>query len=285
VAERLTITGIARQLLAAPLADPPRSHPLWRAVNIWPQNPGLALLRALEASVINGVDYSGPVVDLGCGGGAFASLLLHSPDIGIDRDEPRCLAAEARGTYTSVLCGDLHHLPVLSASCRTVIANSVLEHVEDWQSAVGECHRILIEGGRLLLTVPTARKRPALFFSRTDLYASPEIAERYWMYFDRRWGHQHYADLAEWSMTLEHVGFIVIAARPYEGALAGVIDLLMNIRLTFVEWSQEPDVLASRVWPKVLFSLLLPFYEETGGTLDTGIFIAAEKRKATAKTF
>lgn len=52
------------------------------------------------------------------------------------------------------ILGDAHDMPIADGSFDLVVANSVLEHVENAYRVVQECHRILRPGGRVFAWVP-----------------------------------------------------------------------------------------------------------------------------------
>ena len=68
-----------------------------------------------------------------------------------------------------------------------VLFISVLEHVWDPLSCLHECHRVLREGGLLMVNVPTWFAKPVLEFSAFRLGTSPRIEmEDHKMYYDKR---------------------------------------------------------------------------------------------------
>lgn len=102
------------------------------------------------------------LVDVGCGNGA--QTLEFVPDFdrlsGVDID-PAFLAAfsreiQARGLADRVAAvpGEGGRVALADGCADCVTCFTVLEHVPDQVAALGEMHRLLRPGGRLLLTVP-----------------------------------------------------------------------------------------------------------------------------------
>ncbi len=68
-----------------------------------------------------------------------------------------------------------------------VLFISVLEHVADPEEALRHCHRVLREGGRLIVNVPTWWAKPVLEFSAFRLGTSPPVEmEDHKLYYDKR---------------------------------------------------------------------------------------------------
>jgi SAM-dependent methyltransferase len=95
------------------------------------------------------------LLDAACGEGNLRQQLppaAHYVGVG------RC-AGEQSNEYAywnmrpSVL-GDVHHLPLASGSCRTVVLMQVLEHVREPGLVFAEIYRVLKLGGHLFVTVP-----------------------------------------------------------------------------------------------------------------------------------
>jgi ubiquinone/menaquinone biosynthesis C-methylase UbiE len=111
----------------------------------------LAAAELLSELEPNGVG-SKKVLEVGCGTGAFISRLDASPAIGMDVSSQACQIARDRGVRVCVAPGE--SLPVRSSSFDIVVCCEVVEHVESPQRVLAEIHRVLKEGGLLLISTP-----------------------------------------------------------------------------------------------------------------------------------
>lgn len=95
-------------------------------------------------------DHTGRLVDLGCGDGertlAFARAARVTDPHGVDVTGPDLAVARARGI--AVTEADLNgRLPFEDGSFDVVVSNQVIEHLNDTDTFVSECRRLLSDGG------------------------------------------------------------------------------------------------------------------------------------------
>ena len=108
--------------------------------------------RALENS-----GESGPVVDVGCGGGLLLRLLEREgiPVAGLDISVGAAQVAwHVNGIPTA--CALLPHAPLAPGSCAVVTMFHLLEHLHDPVSYIKAARDLLKPEGRLVLQVPNA---------------------------------------------------------------------------------------------------------------------------------
>jgi 2-polyprenyl-3-methyl-5-hydroxy-6-metoxy-1,4-benzoquinol methylase len=100
---------------------------------------------------------SGPVLDVGCGGGLFLGMLrkLGHRVIGLDLSTQAAKLAWATHRVPAIT-GNLGAAPVAPASCAAVTMFHVLEHVLQPQVYLVAAHRLLRPSGRLIVQVPNA---------------------------------------------------------------------------------------------------------------------------------
>ena len=100
---------------------------------------------------------SGPLLDVGCGGGLFPRMIRERgfPAVGLD-SSPEAAAVAWHTNGVPVLCGDLAQAPLARASFRAVTMFHVLEHLYDPRAYLEAARDLLAPGGRLIVQVPNA---------------------------------------------------------------------------------------------------------------------------------
>jgi SAM-dependent methyltransferase len=100
---------------------------------------------------------SGPVLDVGCGGGLFPRMLRERglAAVGLD-SSPEAAALAWHTNQVPVLCGDLALAPLRAGACAGVTMFHVLEHVYDPRAYLAAARLMLKPEGRLIVQVPNA---------------------------------------------------------------------------------------------------------------------------------
>lgn len=108
--------------------------------------------RALQES-----QESGPVLDVGCGGGLFLRMLRDRgfPGIGLDYSLDAARAAWASNGAPATVA-TLAQAPLPAGSCAAITMFHVLEHLYSPRSYLQAAHELLRPDGRLILQVPNA---------------------------------------------------------------------------------------------------------------------------------
>lgn len=177
----------------------------------------LALERALECSLYDGQSMARPVLDLGCGDGLFAWILFAEPvDLGIDLDPREIRRAARLGAHTELVCCPGAEVPRPDGSFRTVLSNSVLEHIPELQPVLREAFRLLQPGGLFIASVPTDRfERYTLASTLLEALRLPVLAARFRQGYNRFWAHHHALPEEEWRARFAESGFEIVAMRGY----------------------------------------------------------------------
>lgn len=107
--------------------------------------------RALRAAIAaSSRDLHGILLDVGCGATPYRSLFTHCNYFGAE--------VPATSPHGSVKRPDVlfdgQRLPLMDASVDSVLCSQVLEHVFEPIPFLREIHRVLRDGGSLMLTVP-----------------------------------------------------------------------------------------------------------------------------------
>ena len=113
--------------------------------------------------VISHIPKNSVVLDVGCGSSA-AFLKVISPHIkqgfGVDFKVENTQFGNLKTTQLKLES----NLPFEDATFDAVTMLAVLEHIEQEQQILREIHRVLVPGGKLILTVPSVWSQPILEF-------------------------------------------------------------------------------------------------------------------------
>jgi ubiquinone/menaquinone biosynthesis C-methylase UbiE len=119
-----------------------------------------------HAFLLSNVRTGDRALDLGCGTGEFTVALVRggAAAVGVDVAEAALRRARARHSELDFRIAPIDGpLPLADNSFDLVWASEVIEHVADTARWLSEVRRVLVSGGRLLLTTPShSRLRIAL---------------------------------------------------------------------------------------------------------------------------
>ncbi|MEA4908930.1 MAG: class I SAM-dependent methyltransferase [Chloroflexi bacterium] len=168
-----------------------------------------ALLRAVESRFYQSIELPGPVLDVGCGDGCFASITFERPlDVGIDPWADPIREAVRSSGYGAVIQGYGSDMPFPDASFGSCISNSVLEHIPELDAVLAEIGRVLTPGAVFVFCVPNQQFLNNLsvstFFDRMGL---KWLGDRYRAFFNRISRHYHCDSPEVWQERLERAGF------------------------------------------------------------------------------
>lgn len=183
---------------------------LWRHLKALPYFR--ALLRAVEARFYQDIPLTGPILDLGCGDGHFATMLsAPAPFIGVDPWWGPLNEARQRNVYSFVVQASGAGMPFPSSYFGTVISNSVLEHIPDLDPVLAEAARVLRPGGAFIFCVPSEYFLSFLSISaalrRAGLHS---LASAYEAFFNRISRHHHCDAPAIWQARLNAAGLELV---------------------------------------------------------------------------
>ncbi len=175
-----------------------------------------ALHRTAEAHQLAKIPLAGPVLDLGCGTGEFASLALQGRiEVGVDCNARALSKAARTGRYGELRCADARRLPFADGQFQTVLAVSVLEHIAQPSRALSEAFRVLRPGGRLIATVVLADLHRHLFYPRLlRRLGASRLANGYCRVQDHLLRHCCLMSRSRWVESLREAGFAAIGSRP-----------------------------------------------------------------------
>lgn len=236
------------------------------AITHWYWKPGVCLIRALElnAYLSAACEAEPPCLDLGCGDGQVSRALLDArvarlPIVGLDLSRSQLAKARVSGHYANLIRASATRMPFRNEHFESVICNGVLEALPDSpEQAVREAARILKRGGLFLLTVPTARFIPVMFWPRVLAHVSASLSNLYVRAFNERLEHRApYLSMAEWRRHLEAAGFRVEHEQSFLSRRAGMAYNLLVMQvfrpLQLVRaWGSTPPNVVRRVLRRIL---------------------------------
>jgi len=189
----------------------------------------LALERTWECQILASKPMLAPLLDIGCGEGVFAKVLFRDLiDLGIDPQTQEIVRAKELGQYKELLQCYGDKIPREAGSFKTILSNSVLEHIPDLKPVLIEAHRLLATDGDMYITVPTNYFDHYSFLYQTlSFFKLNGLAEKFRMFFNNFWAHYHYFDKTGWISYLNSVGFDVIESQEYCSKTQGVLNDLL----------------------------------------------------------
>lgn len=118
----------------------------------------------------------GNLLDVGCGTGLFLEFYKNGTGVDINSD---CVAFCKQNGLNAIHM-DLDVLPFENGSFDTIVLDNVLEHIEDPEPILKECHRALSDEGRIIALTPGRKgyKRDSDHKVYYDLGTLPELLEK-----------------------------------------------------------------------------------------------------------
>jgi SAM-dependent methyltransferase len=170
-----------------------------------------ALLRAVEARFYQDLELPGPILDVGCGDGHFATIAFeHTIDVGIDPWWTPLREAAGRQAYQLLIQAQGELIPFPPATFGSAISNSVLEHIPDIEPVLAETARVLKPGAPFYFCVPNQNFVGSLSIGRAlDKVGWRSAGDGYRRFFNRIARHQHCDAPDVWQARLERAGFEV----------------------------------------------------------------------------
>ncbi len=174
----------------------PLSHALWRSV---------------EAISYDQVQFSPPVLDLGCGFGEFAGVVFNQIEMGIDINETELKQALSGKKYKKVKLADARRLPFANSSYNTVVSVSVIEHITDSTKVLSEVHRVLKKGGLFVFSVPTPELNRHLLIPKVlKTFGLTNAAKKYIELHARAFKHLNFKNKDWWVRELKKAKFEIL---------------------------------------------------------------------------
>jgi SAM-dependent methyltransferase len=177
----------------------------------------LAMERALEARLLARHRFERPILDIGCGEGLFAAMLFAEKiDTGIDPDARELERANQLDAYDELIECSGSHIERPDDFYRTILSNSVIEHIVDVEAVLREARRLLSPGGSFYVTVPSHLfDRYTIVNQLLTGLGLHGLAARYRTFFNAFWKHHHFHDPEGWRDLARRCGFEVRTLHMY----------------------------------------------------------------------
>ena len=246
----------------------------------------LAIERSVESRLYRHRRIEPPVLDVGCGDGVFADMVFDTAlDTGVDADAAEIERARRKNSYRELIHATADSIPKPDGSFKTILSNSVLEHITDLTPVLNEIHRLLATDGRFYLTVPSQ------FFETYALAAQvlaalnlTGLADAYCRFYNRFWNQYHCYPLEQWVALAQKNGFKVKEAFTFHPRLTCLVDdMLAPFALAGVfikrrtgRWVLSPQLRAR--WMRPVHTVFRSLVDRSGPCSKGGlVFMALEK--------
>jgi SAM-dependent methyltransferase len=188
---------------------------LWRNIREIPYFR--SILRAVESKLVQEIELPGPVLDLGCGDGHFASVTYDNElDVGLDPDIKPLREAQGRRAYRMLIQADGARSPFAAGTFSSALSNSVLEHIPHLNSVLHDLGRVLRSNAPFVFTVPNPGYEKMLSIAGIlDGMKLPAFANAYRNWFNRMSRTENLLYEDEWERRLSQAGFDLIETKRY----------------------------------------------------------------------
>ena len=181
---------------------------------LWPQLQTLpyfrALLRAVEASYYQDIDFPEPVLDLGSGDGDFANAAFDFKiNVGLDPWwEPLVESKQYPDSYDGLVQAGGAEMPFPDTHFASAVSNSVLEHIPHLDDVLAETARVMRPGAPFVFCCPNDDYYKKLSIpARLKKLGLKGLAQAYTDWF-MKISRTHHADPVDvWEARLARAGF------------------------------------------------------------------------------
>lgn len=219
--------------------------------------PGDAILRVTRGSIARRLDRiaprTGPVVDVGAGDGHLVDALQRRGRAAIGLERGGDDGGPARADLLDL---GLDELERPGDGAAAVVLWHVIEHLPEPRAAIREAHRLLADGGVLLIACPNAGSRQARSFG--DRWLAWDLP-RHLVHFDPRALRR---GLQEEGFAIDRLGHlragqsVFCALHGLVGRVPGTADLYDAVRRPSAR--QRPIGPLRRAWTGIVAAAVLP---------------------------
>lgn len=271
------------------MPDQPPEIALADFLRYFPHTPAaLAVKECARLTELRKYDCAGPILDVGCGDGLFASIAFSGAEVwGIDIDAKEGRWAVASRAYSQVVLGDVTEAHLPADFFATCVANCSLEHVPRIDQALSTIAGALRPGGKAYLFVPNRDWAKYMLSVRTlsklgltTLAHAAEDAINHLFY------HQHLYDRDGWADVVRASGLEVLEVKPvlstattvaFESLLIPSLLGWANKHMT-TRWTNFPG--ARRILGYPAFALVQSLLAASDAAPTAEFLVVAERPKA-----
>lgn len=198
---------------------------------LYPYVPPINMWRAFEYAAYSRYKLAEPMLDIGCGDGAFLKLVWPSIKkvTGIDISPEAVQLAKNSGVYSDVHLCAADKLALPPSSFASAFANCSLEHMDNLPTILTNVHRSLKPSGKFLLSVVTEKfiewsPLPLLIKEMGEQPLSAKLLTEHIRY-------HHLVNplpIETWKQELEKAGFKVLHCIPILPELISKLFLFMD---------------------------------------------------------
>ncbi len=252
----------------------------------FPHTPAaLCVKECARLSALRRYACPGPILDVGCGDGLFASIAFEGVEVwGIDIDAEEGRWAAASQAYSQIILGDVTRAKLPGEFFATCVANCSLEHVPRVDRALANIRASLRPGGRAYLFVPNKDwAREMLSYRALRAAGMTDLAEVFRSAVDTFFKHHHLHDREEWREIVRAAGMTPVSIEPalstgttvaFELLLLPSLAGWANKHLT-TRWTNFPP--ARRAFAAPVHALVRQILARTDASLTAEYLIIAER--------
>jgi len=197
------------------------------------------------------------VLEVGTGTGGFSRMVAESCKefAGLEPDAGACEITRSRlSGRAAVFQGDAQAMPFPSHSFSVIVCLEVLEHLENYRSALGEIHRCLGPGGRAMISFPYRRRGGPNPNNRFHIYepGERELVAAFRQYFSTVETFYQYFEESKW-MTLArvlHLRSLLGLAPVYRDLALGTPQMTARLRIAAKPGGWEINLLLLAAEPR-----------------------------------